>query len=146
MFLTLTLVLCVVFFYVRIAKATVLANDSSKLLQLQEDYSQIDSCLVLLYQADHNSRLFAATGQKSYIQMFVDYINLVSVKINHIRQHAEKTAIQTPSTLNNLIAQEKIRTQLYLKLKRLTDSLINVSSGIGIGGDRRTDITIGTPK
>ncbi len=135
-FLTLALFLCAVFFYIRTSKTTVLANDISQLISLREDYAQIDSCIILLYQADNNCRLFAATGQKSYIQKFADNINLVSGKINQIHELAEKNAGVAKNDLNGLIAQKKIRTQLYLKLKKLTDSLINVSSEIEMDKDR----------
>lgn len=135
-FLTLALFLCAVFFYIRTSKTTVLAKDISQLISLREDYAQIDSCVVLLYQADNNCRLFAATGEKSYIQKFANNINQVSNKINQIHQIAEKKAIVSKRDLKELLDQKKNRTQLYLKLKKLTDSLINVSSEIEMTKDR----------
>ncbi len=129
-FLILALFLCAVFFYIRTSKTTALSKDINELITLKEDYSQIDSCIVLLYQADNNCRLFAATGQKAYIQKFSESINLVSTKINQIHEIAEADSKGKKQGLNKLIEQKRVRTQFYLKLKKLTDSLINLSSGI----------------
>ena len=129
-FLILALFLCAVFFYIRTSKNTTLSKDINEFITLREDYSQIDSCIVLLYQADNNCRLFAATGQKAYIQKFSESINLVSAKINQIHELAESASKDKKQDLNRLIEQKRVRTQLYLKLKRLTDSLINLSSDI----------------
>ncbi|RZK42404.1 MAG: response regulator [Pedobacter sp.] len=129
-FLVVTLFLCAVFLYIRTSKTTSLSEDMEQLSSLKEDYSQIDSCITLLYQADNNCRLFAVTGKKPYIQEFSKKIDLVSLKINEIYETANDDSDRPKANLKRLLEQKKVRTELYLKLKRLTDSLINISSGL----------------
>lgn len=132
-FLILTLFLCAIFFYIRNNKANKLSQDITRLTTLKENYEQIDSCIVILYNADNNCRLYAATGQKSYIKKFAKDIDFVSSILDNINIEAEKNEKNTPKELKGLVDQKKIRTQLYLKLRQLTDSLIDVSRGIDTG-------------
>lgn len=134
-FLILALFLCAVFFYIRTSKTVALSEDVNRLISLKEDYSQIDSCIVLLYQADNNCRLFAVTGQKPYIQKFAKNIQLVSSKINQLNIISEEDGKR--KNLKRLIAQKEARTKLYLKLKKLTDSLISTSAAIEMDKDRK---------
>lgn len=129
-FLILTLFLCAIFFYVRNNKGNDLARDINDLSELKEDYALIDSCIVMLYNADNNCRLYAITGKKSYIQKFVKEIDFVSEILEDINESAESKERKNSNTLKGLVDQKKIRTQLYLKLRQLTDSLISVSTGI----------------
>lgn len=129
-FLILALFLCAIFFYIRNNKAGELTRDINQLTQLKEDYAQIDSCIIVLYNADNNCRLYAVTGEKSYIKKFLSDINFVSHILNNIKSSVDESEKSGSKNLKGLVAQKKVRTQLYLKLRQLTDSLINVSTGI----------------
>lgn len=126
-FLIITLFLCATFFYLRNTKGSELNNDIEQLAQLREDYSQIDSCIIILYNADNSSRLYAATGDKKYVRDFFIKINSVSRVLDKLNSN---TDYDSPKNLKGLVEQKKIRTSLYLKLRYLTDSLINNSTGI----------------
>lgn len=126
-FLIITLFLCATFFYLRNTKGGQLNNDIEQLAQLREDYSQIDSCIVILYNADNSSRLYAATGDKKYIRDFFVKINYASNVLDKLNSN---TSFNSPENLKGLVEQKKIRTNLYLKLRHLTDSLIVSSTGI----------------
>jgi signal transduction histidine kinase/CheY-like chemotaxis protein len=136
-FLILSLFLCAIFFYIKNNKAINLSNNINQLAELKENYAQIDSCIVVLYNADNNCRLYAVTGQKSYIQKFSSDINFVSTILNKIKNSAKENDSLGSKNLSGLVDQKKIRTQLYLKLRQLTDSLINVSTGIDTTKDKR---------
>lgn len=129
-FLILTLFICAIFFYVKFSKVNDLTDNINQLSELKEDYSLIDSCIVLLYRADNNSRLYAVTGKKEYIKQFAKDINFVSGILNNVKNAANDNEKNEPKNLSGLVVQKRIRTQLYLKLRQLTDSLINVSTGI----------------
>ncbi|KQC00368.1 ATP-binding protein [Pedobacter sp. Hv1] len=129
-FLILTLFLCAIFFYIRNNKSQELRHDVNQLAQLREDYSQIDTCIVVLYNADNNCRLYAVTGEKMYIKQFLGNINFVSQTLDRINNRAQELEKLAPKNIKGLVDQKKIRTELYLKLRQLTDSLINVSSEI----------------
>ncbi|MFI5452310.1 ATP-binding protein [Pedobacter sp. UC225_61] len=122
--------MCAIFFYVRNNRTTVLLKDIHQLSELKEDYSQIDSCISVLYTADNNSRLFAATGQKYYIQKFTSDINFVSNTLDKINAKVNENEKNGSKSIKTLVDQKRSRTELYLKLRLLTDSLINISSTI----------------
>jgi signal transduction histidine kinase len=126
-FLIITLFLCATFFYLRDAKGSQLSNDIEQLAQLREDYSQIDTCIVILYNADNSSRLYAATGDRKYIRDFFVKINHASIVLDKLNT---STSFNSPENLKGLVEQKKLRTSLYLKLRHLTDSLIVNSMGI----------------
>lgn len=126
-FLIITLFLCATFFYLRNTKGSQLSNDIEQLAQLREDYSQIDSCIIILYNADNSSRLYAATGDKKYIRDFFDKINYASTVLDQLNSN---TTFNSPENLKGLVEQKKLRTNLYLKLRYLTDSLITNSTAI----------------
>lgn len=126
-FLIITLFLCAIVFYIRNNKGDELNNNINQLAQLREDYSQIDSCVYILYNADNNSRLYAVTADKKYIKDFFNDINYVSNILDKLKSNSEKNS---PKNLKGLVDQKKIRTQLYLMLRQLTDSLINNTIGL----------------
>lgn len=135
-FLILSLFLCAIFFYIRNNKNQVLTDDINELVSLKEDYAQIDSCIILLYNADNNSRLFAVTGEKSYIKKFSTEIAFVSTILDNINRSAEEREKISPQNIKGLVDQKRARTELYLRLRQLTDSLIYVSAGIDTAKDR----------
>lgn len=126
-FLVITLFLCAIVFYIRNNKGNEISNNISQLAQLREDYSQIDSCIYILYNADNNSRLYAVTAEKKYIKYFFNDIKSVSDILDNLKHESE---LNNPKNLKGLVDQKRIRTQLYLKLRELTDSLINHTIGI----------------
>lgn len=102
-FLIITLFLCATFFYLRNTKGAQLNNDIEQLAQLREDYSQIDSCIVILYNADNSSRLYAATGDKKYIRDFFVKINYASTVLDELNSN---TKFNSPENLKGLVEQK----------------------------------------
>ncbi|TCC92331.1 response regulator [Pedobacter frigiditerrae] len=135
-FLILSLFLCAIFFYVRNSKGNDLSRDINNLSELKEDYALVDSCIVVLYNADNNCRLYAVTGQKAYINKFASDIKFVSNILNNIKLSADVNGKNSPQDLKGLVDQKKVRTQLYLRLRQLTDSLINLSTGVDTVGNK----------
>ncbi|RZK58077.1 MAG: response regulator [Pedobacter sp.] len=138
-FLILSLFLCATFFYVRNSKGNDLVRDVTHLSELKEDYALIDSCIVVLYNADNNCRLYAVTGQKAYINKFVGDINFVSHILENIKLSTTLDDKKAPQDLKGLVNQKKVRTELYLRLRQLTDSLINLSTGVDTGNKIHAD-------
>jgi len=129
-FLILTLFLCAIFFYIRNSKTDELRFYTHQLTALNEDYTQVDSAIVMLYKADNNCRLYAATGEKKHIKAYWEAINFVSTTLENIKAIDEQKEKDAPESIKGLVAQKKARTELYLKLRILADSLIKVSSVI----------------
>lgn len=129
-FLILTLFLCAIFFYIRNSKTDELRFYTHQLTALNEDYTQVDSSIVMLYKADNNCRLYAATGEKKYIKAYWEAIGFVSNTLETIRDIDEQKEKNAPKSIRGLVEQKKTRTAIYLKLRILADSLIKVSSTI----------------
>lgn len=129
-FLILTLFLCAIFFYIRNSKTDDLRFYTHQLTALNEDYTQIDSSIVMLYKADNNCRLYAATGEKKYIKAYWEAIDFVSATLEKIKDVDEEKEKNAPKSIKGLVEKKKARTELYLRLRLLADSLIKVSSTI----------------
>ncbi|MNK09181.1 Autoinducer 2 sensor kinase/phosphatase LuxQ [compost metagenome] len=126
--LILALFLSAVFFYIRNNRINVLSNNVSQLSVIESDYSKLDTCILVLYKADNNSRLFEATGNNAYIKQFTKEIEKVSGILDSLK--IEDSGRHQSQNIKGLVELKKTKMQLYLKLKQLTDSLIYVSSGI----------------
>lgn len=126
-FFVITLFLCAIGFYLLNNKGKEIRHNINQLAQIREDYSQIDSCIYILYNADNNSRLYAVTAEKKYIKYFFNDIKSVSDILDNLKHDSE---LNSPKNLKGLVDQKRIRTQLYLRLRELTDSLINHTIGI----------------
>lgn len=119
-FLILILSLFAFFQYLRNVKIGSLKENVAELIQLQEDYSRIDSCIYILYKAENNSRLYTVTGNKEYIREFSSQIQRVSAYVADLKSESE----QNRARFKWLAAQKQVQTENYVKLRKLTDSLV----------------------
>ncbi len=126
--LILTLFISAIFFYVRNSRINVLSSNISQLTSIESDYSQLDTCILILYKADNNCRLFEATGNNAYMKQFSKEITRVSGILDSLK--IKDDARHYSQNIKGLVEQKKAKMRIYLKLKQLTDSLIYVSSGI----------------
>lgn len=107
-----------------------LKRNATALVQLREDYSKLDSCIYILYQAENNSRLYAVTADREYIKKFSVQIQKVSTFLSELNIKVDENVL-TPD-LKRLLKQKKIKTESYLKLRKLTDSLVIGFSQLGL--------------
>lgn len=107
-----------------------LKRNATVLLQLKEDYSKMDSCIYTLYQAENNSRLYAVTADREYIKKFSLQIQKVSAYLGELSINVDENVL-TPD-LKALLKQKRQKTENYLKLRKLTDSLVIGFSQLGL--------------
>ncbi|MBB5440833.1 MULTISPECIES: ATP-binding protein [Pedobacter] len=107
-----------------------LKRNVTELIKLHEDYSKIDSCIYILYQAENNSRLYAVTADRDYIKKFSLQIQKVSTYLSELNINVEDNVL-TPD-IKRLVKQKKQKTESYLKLRKLTDSLVIGFSKLGL--------------
>lgn len=112
------------YLYMRYDSARQLRYKISKLLTARANSDIVDSCLLNLYSADNNSRLYAITGDKKYINLFSTQLNKLSTQLGEIKFDDNKVAALKVGKLNGLITQKKEKTDNYIRLRLLTDSLI----------------------
>jgi len=126
--LLLVLFISAIFFYTRSNRIHLLSEHVNQLNNIESDYSQLDTCVLLLYKADNNCRLFEATGNSAYMKLFSGEIGRVS-KILDTLQFRENTTVYSKN-VKGLVTQKKAKMQVYLKLKQLTDSLFLINANI----------------
>jgi signal transduction histidine kinase/ActR/RegA family two-component response regulator/CHASE3 domain sensor protein len=118
------------YLYLHYQKAQLLRDNIDNVISARENSALIDSCIIKLYSADNNSRLYTVTGNKSYLQKSVYDNNTVLGVINKVKFNRQNAADVDPGKLKNLIKEKISRTNKYIKLRLLSDSLINASTVI----------------
>lgn len=129
-FLILILFLFAFFLYLRFSKMNALKRNIAELVKIKEDYSKVDSCIYILYQAENNSRLYAVTADREYIKKFSLQIQKVSTFLSELNINVDDNVL-TPD-FKRLLKQKKLKTESYLKLRKLTDSLVIGFSQLGL--------------
>lgn len=107
-----------------------LQQNISKIISAGENSSLIDSCLYNMYNADNNSRLYALTGDKTYLHKFSQEIATVSSILERLKIRRLGDAGISADDLKKLIKVKSAKTDNYIELRRLTDSLINTTTKI----------------
>jgi len=127
--LILALFIAAIFFYTRNNRITSLSSNISQLSKVEDNYSLLDTCVLILYKADNNCRLFEATGDNQYMRQFSKEIGRVSLILDSLRIKEDAQQLYTKN-IKGLVEQKKAKMKIYLKLKQLTDSLFYVAAGI----------------
>src|ERR1700743_186795 len=65
-------------------RAHKMQNSIEKLISSRENTALIDSCIINLYSADNNSRLYTITGDKTYLHNFSNDLGKISRIIDKI--------------------------------------------------------------
>ena len=116
------------YLYLHYKKAQNLRANVEKLISARENTALIDSCILNLYSADNYSRLYTITGDKTYLQKFLNDINRISSVIDKIQFDKKDVSDSDPARFKVLMKEKAQTTGSYMKLRLLTDSLIRSSS------------------
>lgn len=107
-----------------------LLKSANKIVQVQSDFTKLDSCIFKLYNAENSCRMYVVSGDQIFYNQFSNEIKEISLIMDTIeRQNQNEKAISAES-FDNLIKQKKIRTAQFIELKKLSDSLINFSIAV----------------
>jgi len=118
------------YLYLHYKKAKDLHSSIEKLISERENSSLIDSCILNLYSADNNSRLYTITGDKSYLKRFSNDLVKISGVIDKIKFTSKDVSDSNPEKFKELMKEKTEKTDSYIKLRLLTDSLIRYSAKI----------------
>lgn len=132
--LILALFISAIFFYTRNNRLSILSANVNQLTYLESDYSSLDTCILLLYRADNNCRLFEVTGNSNYMKQFNNGIARVSGILDTLK--INESNAQKSQDIKGLVEQKKVKMQTYLMLKQLTDSLFHINAEIDTAKDR----------
>ncbi|MFC4212877.1 ATP-binding protein [Pedobacter lithocola] len=104
-----------------------LLKSVNKIVQVQNDFTKLDSCIFKLYNAENSCRMYVVSGERVYYNHFVAEIKEISSIMDAIEEQNYSERSLSKEAFNKLIKQKKLRTAQFIVLKRLSDSLINFS-------------------
>ncbi|RNL51251.1 ATP-binding protein [Pedobacter jejuensis] len=104
-----------------------LLKSVNKIVQVQNDFTKLDSCIFKLYNAENSCRMYVVSGERVYYNQFVAEIKEISSIMDAIEEQNYSERSLSKEAFNKLIKQKKLRTAQFIVLKRLSDSLINFS-------------------
>lgn len=116
------------YLYLYYSKTVRLRYNVNDMVLARESAAKIDSCLVYLYSADNSSRLYALTTDGRYFRQFSNEIKFVSDAVQQL--NANHKAAAQKGRLNELIGQKAVKTENYIRLKLLSDSLLKSAGRI----------------
>ncbi|MES2458638.1 MAG: ATP-binding protein [Bacteroidota bacterium] len=136
-----------IFLYLKYDKAQQLRSDVNKLVAIRENSSQIDDCILTLYSADNDSRLYGATGETRYLVSFSKQIKSVDSVLNRLREMDEPPVKSSSLKISNLMDRKNLKTWDYLRLRQLSDSLIGLSlaNSARLSRIQKPDTTLSVP-
>lgn len=126
-FLIIFLTLFTVYLYFKHKESHQLRADVHKLMSIRENTAQIDDCILTLFSADNDSRLYASTKNPVYFSRFSTKINEVDSVLNQLIDAEEQPLRSTSAKLSTLVDHKTNTTKAYLKLRHRADSLIALS-------------------
>jgi signal transduction histidine kinase len=113
------------YLYLHYNKAEKIRASFRQMINARENSALIDSCIVELYSADNSSRMYALTFKKEYFTQFNKQIKNVHQVIDTInRNNKNNASLSQDAELGNLISEKSLKTDSYIKLMTLTDSLL----------------------
>jgi len=117
--------------YLYYRKAEKVRYNVGQMILARESAAMIDSCLVNLYSADNNSRLYVLTADAKYFNRFSNEINSVDRLIGQLN-NKNRFAALSGRNFNHLKAVKADKMKSYMKLNLLSDSLLKSAGEINI--------------
>jgi hypothetical protein len=108
-------------------KAHKLQASVETLISARENSALVDSCIINLYSADNNSRLYTITGDKVYLKKFSTDISRISKVLDKLKTDKKHLTGSEPEKFEALMTEKTQKTNTYIRLRRLTDSMIKYS-------------------
>lgn len=115
--------------YINFSKVPTLKS-VNEIVEVKSDFNLIDSCIYTLYNAENSFRLYVVNGDKTYYKQFVSEINHVANTMDSLQKISNEEQPVSADSFNSLIAQKQLRTNQFISLKKLADSLIDFSKGV----------------
>jgi hypothetical protein len=131
------------YLYIYYRRAESVRYNVHQMILARESAAMIDNCLISLYSAENNSRLYGVTSDIKYFNQFSADINFVNQMIVQLNMKGQP--IQADSNLTHLIIEKTAKTADYTKLKLLSDSLLVSAGKISTMIDRAAAVPVKVP-
>lgn len=121
-------IVIIVFLVIALSVISVITSISNKnsndlslvvkdLSQNKFEIDKIDEAIQLLYKAENNSRLYVLTRDMSLYSVYLNQLNEVASLILSVQKDDEQN-------IDNLVADKKNKTEIYIAARLLADSLM----------------------
>ncbi|MCX2480572.1 ATP-binding protein [Pedobacter sp. MC2016-15] len=131
------------YLYIYYRRAENVRYNVHQMILARESASMIDNCLISLYSAENNSRLYSLTSDIKYFNQFSADIKFVDQII--IQLNLKGQPVQADSNLKHLIIEKTEKTTDYTKLKLLSDSLLGSAGKLNIIMDQAAAVPVKVP-
>lgn len=112
------------YLYLYYSKAVRLRYNVAQMVSARESAAKIDSCLLYLYTADNNSRLYTLTGEEMYYKKFSEEINFVNRTVQQLDNNNLLPGNILYQKIDTLVDQKAGFMQSDIYLRTLSDSLL----------------------
>ncbi|CAM3957833.1 His Kinase A (phospho-acceptor) domain-containing protein [Pedobacter westerhofensis] len=116
------------YLYLYYRRAESVRYNVHQMILARESAAMIDNCLISLYSADNNSRLYGLTSDTKYFNQFSADINFVNKMIGQL--NLKNQPASSKRGFQHLINEKTVKTESYTKLKLMSDSLLNSTGKI----------------
>ncbi len=127
--LVISLICAITYLYLNNSRLS-LKNSFKQYASIENNNAKLDSCIVNLYKAENNCRMFVVTGDKNYFNVFNFQIKQVSNWVDEIKKEGDSDTTNNNQNFEDLIAQKKARTEQYIALRAVADNLISFSGKV----------------
>jgi signal transduction histidine kinase/CheY-like chemotaxis protein len=131
------------YLYIYYRRAESVRNNVHQMILARESAAMIDNCLISLYSAENNSRLYGLTSDNKYFNQFSADIKFVNQMIAQLNMKDQ--LIVPDSNLMHLIIEKTARTASYTSLKLLTDSLVSSASRLSVLMEKTVAVPVRVP-
>jgi hypothetical protein len=115
------------YLYFQYTRSQNLRHNINEFVSIRENSALLDSCILMLYSADMDTRFFTVTGDTLYLERFTKQVIAVAAILDSARNRNGQPLSASSETISRLIDQKAAKTKDYIRLKTLTDSLIRSS-------------------
>lgn len=131
------------YLYLYYRRAESVRYNVHQMILARESAAMIDNCLISLYSADNNSRMYGLTSDNKYFNQFSADINFVNQMIVQLNQ--KNLPVVAGRNLKHLIKEKTSKTASYTKLKLLSDSLLSSAGKISVIMEQVATVPIKVP-
>ncbi|WP_353903390.1 ATP-binding protein [Pedobacter sp.] len=110
------------YLYLYYRRAESVRYNVHQMILARESTAMIDNCLISLYSADNNSRMYSLTSDSKYFNAFSADISFVNQMILQLNMKSQPVLVDR--NLQQLIHEKTAKTTSYTRLKILSDSLL----------------------
>ncbi|SEB18502.1 ATP-binding protein [Pedobacter hartonius] len=118
------------YLYLYYRRAESVRYNIHQMILARESAAMIDNCLISLYSADNNSRLYALTSDNKYFNRFSAEIKFVNQVIAQLNVN-DRSAIPARN-FKHLMMEKTAKTENYTRLRFLSDSLMRSAGRMNV--------------